>query len=205
MGRKSDARERILMTAAGLFRAQGYGAVGVQEICDTAEVKKGSFYHFFPSKKNLILEIVGMAEAMIDGMFTQVRASGRSPVQQVRMMFEMATAAGRSEVDQTGMVLGCPIGNLSLELASRDAEVRQRLAAVFDLMTRGFRGLLEQALEQGQIAGIDPEISARALVAYFEGAMMLAKTSNDPGEIERLADGALALVGFRAEGNGAQG
>ena len=53
MGRTSDARERLIDEAARLFHSRSYESVGVQELCDAADVHKGSFYHFFPSKEDL--------------------------------------------------------------------------------------------------------------------------------------------------------
>ena len=53
-----DTRQRLLDTAEKLFYARSYEDVGVQEICREAGVKKGSFYHFFPSKRDLTLAIL---------------------------------------------------------------------------------------------------------------------------------------------------
>src|SRR5277367_1687751 len=53
MGRTSNARERLLQVAFELIWQQSYGSVSVDDICDRAKVKKGSFYYFFPSKSDL--------------------------------------------------------------------------------------------------------------------------------------------------------
>jgi len=195
MGRKSDARARIIGTSWMLFRDKGYGGVGVQEICEAAGVKKGSFYHFFPSKRDLILAFIERAEGMFMGMFEHVGASGRPYLAQIRMIFEMDAGACVEDVQQAGRVLGCPIGNLALEFVGSDEEIRERLAGVFSKMAGGFEGLINGALEAGEIEGVDAKGSSRAIVAYFEGVTMLAKTGNDPGIVETLADGALALIG----------
>lgn len=200
MGRKSDARDRIIQTAWGLFRDKGYGGVGVQEICEVAGVKKGSFYHFFPSKRDLVLAFIEMAEGMFMGMFEHVGASGRPYVEQIRMIFEMDAGACREDVEQAGRVLGCPVGNLALELAASDDEVRERLAGVFHSMAGGFEGLIKSALEAGEITGVDPKPAARSIVAYFEGVTMLAKTRNEPEVVDMLAYGALALIGVHPGG-----
>ena len=55
MGRTSDARERLIHSAIELVHARSYADVGVNELCEHAGVKKGSFYHFFPSKRDLIV------------------------------------------------------------------------------------------------------------------------------------------------------
>ena len=58
MGRTSDARENLIHSAIELIGNRSYNAVGVQELCEHAGVKKGSFYHFFPSKRHLTLEAI---------------------------------------------------------------------------------------------------------------------------------------------------
>jgi AcrR family transcriptional regulator len=53
----SSARARILEAALALFLKQGVEAVSVAEICRAAGVSNGSFFHHFPSKDELALEI----------------------------------------------------------------------------------------------------------------------------------------------------
>ena len=47
MGRTSDADERLKDAALALIWEESYGAVTIDDICNRAEVKKGSFYYFF--------------------------------------------------------------------------------------------------------------------------------------------------------------
>ncbi|MDT5019250.1 MAG: TetR/AcrR family transcriptional regulator, transcriptional repressor for nem operon, partial [Mycobacterium sp.] len=60
MPRISDARERIVSTAARLFLERSYQAVGVDELCKAADVRKGSFYHYFPSKSELAKAVIDL-------------------------------------------------------------------------------------------------------------------------------------------------
>src|SRR3954468_12793556 len=54
MGRVSDAKDRLLDAAVNLVWRNSFGAVSVDDICKEAGVKKGSFYHFFPGKNELV-------------------------------------------------------------------------------------------------------------------------------------------------------
>ena len=60
----SETRDRILTTARCLFHARGYNDVGVNDICAEARVVKGSFYHFFPTKEDLLHAVLerGLAQ-----------------------------------------------------------------------------------------------------------------------------------------------
>ncbi|HEX6836727.1 MAG TPA: helix-turn-helix domain-containing protein, partial [Polyangia bacterium] len=55
MGRVSTARARLVQAAIDLIWTDSYGAVSVDAICEQARVKKGSFYHFFKSKDELVI------------------------------------------------------------------------------------------------------------------------------------------------------
>ena len=53
-----DNRTNILFQALNLFAARGYEGVGVQEICDAANITKPTLYHYFGSKDGLLTELL---------------------------------------------------------------------------------------------------------------------------------------------------
>src|SRR5208283_2888815 len=55
MGRTSDAKERLMTAALDLMWEESYGAITIDDICNRATVKKGSFYYFFESKSELVI------------------------------------------------------------------------------------------------------------------------------------------------------
>jgi TetR/AcrR family transcriptional repressor of nem operon len=63
MDSRTDTRQRLIDSARDLIYARSYSDVGVQEICDRAGVRKGSFYHFFPSKRDLTLAVLDQFQA----------------------------------------------------------------------------------------------------------------------------------------------
>ena len=58
MSNTNDTRERIIVVAKSRFHNRSYADVGIKEICDMASIQKGSFYHFFPSKRDLVLAVI---------------------------------------------------------------------------------------------------------------------------------------------------
>lgn len=51
-----DSKTKLLGTAQNVFRAKGYAAATVDNICQPAGVTKDSFFHHFKSKEGLTLE-----------------------------------------------------------------------------------------------------------------------------------------------------
>src|SRR5438477_12856769 len=58
MGRVSDAKERLMQAVGELIWTGSYGSTTIDQICDKAGVKKGSFYYFFDSKADLALAAI---------------------------------------------------------------------------------------------------------------------------------------------------
>jgi AcrR family transcriptional regulator len=54
--RGRGARERILLAAQQLFREQGIGRTGMNELCAAAQVSKRTAYQHFPGKDELVAE-----------------------------------------------------------------------------------------------------------------------------------------------------
>ena len=58
----TDIRQHILDTAKPIILGKGFSAVGLNELLNSAEVPKGSFYHYFKSKEYF-------GEALLDSYF----------------------------------------------------------------------------------------------------------------------------------------
>jgi TetR/AcrR family transcriptional repressor of nem operon len=186
MPRTSDARERLVRSAAKLFLARSYHSVGVDELCAAADVRKGSFYHFFPAKSDLAKAVVDLhATALwsyLDQALEQIGASepGESKTTAVTRLRAVADAIGQIQdgfEERFGSVVGCPFGNLAAELATTDDGLRVHLAAVFAEWERRLARLCRDAAADGALRpGTDPDRLARILIAQFQGMILLAKT-----------------------------
>jgi hypothetical protein len=63
--------------------------------------------------------------------------------------------------------------------------------------------MLDEARQQGSVpAHLDSAATAQALLAYFEGVMLLAKGRNDPSLLHTLRAGTLALMQFQGTSAG---
>jgi TetR/AcrR family transcriptional repressor of nem operon len=182
-----DTRQRIVDSARELFHASSYADVGVQAICQHAGVQKGSFYHFFPSKRDLTLAVLDDLSVIYRELVMQ-KAFARDvpPLERVARLPLVIYRMQREMKDEQGHMLGCPFGNLSLELSTQDEVVRRRLAQVFEAMTAPIQEALQEALDRGEVEDMDPGDTAQAMLAYLEGVMLTAKTRNDPELIRTL-------------------
>jgi TetR/AcrR family transcriptional repressor of nem operon len=195
MGRTSDAKEQLIETAAALMHARGVNDVGVQEICATAGVQKGSFYHFFKSKDDL-------AVAAIDKHWSDARyqfwrlAFGEdvAPLDRIRRFFQMAYFYFKQAHEDGKGISGCPFGNAALEMAAHNDAISEKVGLVFSDATSFFQKAIEDAARRGDISVRDPQQSAETLWAYYEGILVIAKARRDPEVIRRLGQDALHLL-----------
>jgi len=195
MGRTSCAKENLITSAIELIGTRSYNAVGVQELCEHAGVKKGSFYHFFPSKRDLTLET-------LDRIWSRFKVETLDPIfnSEIPALEKFGTLLTKSyeyqssRKDCTGCMTGCGFGNLALELSTQDEEIRKKIEAIFCEWIEYLERVIIQAVAEGTLpSDTDPAATSQAMVAYIEGVYLLGKTFNDPCMIQRLGEGVLLL------------
>lgn len=177
-------RERLMDAAIELFWKQSYGAVSVDDICTEAGVKKGSFYHFFPSKVDLMLECFEKMWADTKLLLDQVFSASQSPVERLKNYSELAYARQKEKYEKFGKVLGCPIATCGNELCTQDEKVRLKLNELLERHTRYFETLLRDAKAEGMVIS-DPETTAQKMFSYVMGVYYQAKIKNDLNVIRR--------------------
>lgn len=184
----TDTRERILSTAARLFHEQGYHATGVATIQREAEVSSGSFYNFFPSKEDLLVGVLERyVEILRPAIMDPAEAAADDPLQRI-----FALLAGyRVGLESTGCAMGCPLGNLALELSDNHPRIRELIDLNFRNWAAVVRGWLDQAADRLP-ADVDRDGLAHFVLTVMEGGIMQARAAKnlDPFDaaVDQLAD-----------------
>lgn len=178
------------------MRSHGYNSLGIAEICARAEVKKGSFYHFFESKQALTVEVVdaywqGERSCWVEELSVPAPALDR-----LRRLLDAMAAVQRRMKEDSGTVDGCLLGNLALELSTREPDIKARLEEIFDEQIQLVATVLTDAAAEGAIPTDRASMPiARALVAQLEGMVLFAKLKNDPAVLDDLWPHTLMLLG----------
>lgn len=184
---KTDTKQRILDQAAQIIHRKGFNNTGIQEILDSAEVPKGSFYFYFKSKEALGLALIDYHAERFTALSAAVlKSSEGSPLERLERFFD----AVRERYEQEEWKSGCPIGNLTQEMAALNPAFQAKLKAVFAKMERAMRDCLEQARACGQITpSLDLDETAAFIVNSWEGALlrMKAEGSTEPlGRFQKM-------------------
>jgi TetR/AcrR family transcriptional repressor of nem operon len=169
-----DTRERIVRSAARLFLSRSYTDVGVADLCAAADVRRGSFYHYFPSKADLAKAVVELHAAEFDRRMTE--AGARRGGARLRAAADAVFAIQSAFEDKFGRIVGCPFGNLAAELATTDDDVRTHVAAVFANWEAQLAAICHQVAAEGELRpGLGPDGVAHAVLAQMQGLILLAK------------------------------
>ncbi len=189
------AREQLIDAARTLMHARGYGAIGVAEICERADVRKGSFYYFFDSKQALTVAALQSAWAAERGRWLEALGGGPG-IRGLEHLVQQQIAIQQDWRESSGTVIGCLYGNLALEAGADEPELREFLRELFEDQTELIRAVLDAAAAEGVIPGERASAaSARAILAQLEGAVMFAKLYDDPSELDNLWQQIRALLG----------
>jgi len=137
---KAELRQRILRAAFELFARQGFFATPVEQITEAADVAKGTFFNYFPTKEHVLGGFGDMQLARIEAALAEARA-GRRPAREIiqQLIHALAEAPGRSP----SLVRSMMVANLSSEAVR--AVLRRKLL-------RG-RRLLAEIIAYGQRRG----------------------------------------------------
>lgn len=187
----AESRERIIEAAAELFLGGSFHKVGIAEICEVARVNKGTFYHFFASKLDLLLEVIDRYVAACSHDFTGIVASDDAPERKLIALFTVPRARNEAWKALYGNASGCFLGNIVLELGANEPVVRERAEKAICDLTDLIRPVVEDFLKQvlGRESLPEGAVSAGAdvLITLIQGAQVQAKARNDPAVFDRYA------------------
>lgn len=191
-----STRERLVIAAAELLMRQSYGAVSVDDICRAAVVKKGTFYHHFPSKTELALAAYDFKWAMAQEKLGDCFSKDLSPAARLEKYAEGAYLCHKEFFDREGKIYGCPIASAGHEMGTQDERIRQKTKEIFDAHCAYFEGLLADMPAFFKSSPENRSTRAHELFSYALGVLYQAKVANDPEVIRRdLLPGLKRLLG----------
>ena len=174
----AENRERVLQTAARLFREKGVDGVGVAELMQAAGLTHGAFYGQFGSKEELVAQACAWALGKTESYWERLQA--REPDPLAAIVDAYLSPAHRDDPGR-----GCALTTLGVEAPRRDPAVRR---AVSDGMERLLQRL--ETLLPDTLSGAARHRRALALMASLVGGLVLARAVDD----ESLSEDILAAV-----------
>lgn len=177
----ANTRQILLEAGKELIWEKGYSATGIQDVLRTANVPKGSFYHYFESKDAFVFSAL---ECYVQEYHAHVGYflvdESMTPLTRLRRFFAAAGAWFESQPSYRG----CMIGNLSQELSAYNEDFRAHLQDLFEQLRSLIRHNVQLAQERGELATqIDADQMAEFCLGGLHGALLRTKVNQNPAPL----------------------
>ena len=186
--RAEETRERILAAAEDCFAHYGYDATGVAEICQRAGVSKGAFFHHFPTKQAVFLELLERWLAKLNEQLAPLRAGGSTVPDALLQMAGMAKQA--FELARGRLLLFLEF----LSKAARDPKVWQATITPYRHLRAFFAEMIEAGIAEGTLRPVDPDAAANAILSLAIGLVLQAAMDPEGANWGQIAKGSMQVL-----------
>lgn len=193
MGRKPNlaAREKILQEAEHVLHLKGFSDASMDEIATACCMTKANLFHHYGSKAELALAVLDFKIAEFHTRRVEPLCAEATPEHAVTLMFEQAAKF----FGGNGCKAGCFVGNIALEMSDKSEAFRERVGRFFSTWAEGMAACLERAKASGYFQQtLDSKAAAEAIVALYEGAIMLSKCQRDAKIFKRVGPVARSIL-----------
>ena len=165
--KKTTTREKLINSAHKLFYEKGYNATSIDDILKDAGLNKGSLYHLFKSKKELLLAVINeRIEYNFAKKYKDI-AMAKNPLEFLKQKL-IAT-------DDFDFKHGCMLNNLIQEMSPVDKDIAKALLKVYnDLEYYYFLSIRNKDMDDKEKQSL-----AKMILATVEGAITAAKAAQD--------------------------
>ena len=186
--RSAELRERLFRAALRLFASKGYAETTVEDITEAADVGKGTFFNYFPSKEHILMTFGEMQLAKLEAVIREVKTADQPMIDVLRSLVLRMTEepirnpaiirallqANLSSVPVRGEMLRIHDRNRALlgqliRHGQERGEIRTDLPAEW-LVTASL-ALIHGAAEEVRAGSLDEHAALDALLATVDGLL----------------------------------
>lgn len=195
MKKPSSTREKILHVAFDLLWDSSYGSVSVEDICQRAEVHKGSFYHFFRSKSDLAVEAYEEHWKSAQEIYDHIFSVQNPPLERIRLWCQRVREVQAEKAAQYGRVCGCPYASLGAEVATQDEMIRSRTEQLLSRAKKYLESAISDAMREGSVSGTDAGAAAARIHSLCLGMLVQAKVENNLNILLDMEAAVMGMIG----------
>ena len=197
MGRVSDAKEKLMEAVSELIWTGSYGSTTIDDICERAGVKKGSFYYFFDSKAQLAAEALDASwqdrQIELDRIFSVTVP----PLERLQKYCDFNYKVQGEIKAQYGRVLGCPQVSLGCEVCTQEDALQKKIDSIMAYKCKYIEAAIRDANTAGLTHVADAANMAQMVIAYIQGVLTQARIRNDLEHLRDMSRGVFTLLGVK--------
>ena len=159
-------REKILDAVFKLVYINGYNGTSMAMILKECGIPKGSLYHYFKSKKEMVLSVV--KERINPRMNEFYQLDVEEGVEGIDTIISTLYKVSKKELLVSN---GCPLNRLNQEMSPVDADFEEEINLVYDSLRNKILLLLNNS---SLVEGIDAESLSEFIIATVWGSISLS-------------------------------
>jgi AcrR family transcriptional regulator len=176
--RSAETRERLFRAALKLFADKGFAETTVEDITNVADVGKGTFFNYFPSKEHILIAFTDMQLSKLQATVDQMRERPEPMRSFFRSMTLRMTEEPAKAPDVVRAILQANLSSSSVRSVMRERNARAE-------------GLLTQLVQIGQERGeFRRDLPALELAQVFRqtvsGTLLIWSVYGDASLAERI-------------------
>ncbi|GHC00629.1 TetR family transcriptional regulator [Cerasicoccus arenae] len=179
---------------------RSYGMVTIDQICQQADVKKGSFYYFYQSKTELTLDALETywktnVQEKMDTVFSPSKNGVDRLLDHADIVYEKTLKLKAEK----GKILACCLFTVGQEMCNVDQDLRNMVNDLLSRIMRYFSTAVRDAVSEGLIQTDDVEATAACLFSCYEGMFSRARIANDPEVMKDLKASYQRILGLKTQ------
>lgn len=164
-GRVRERRNRdeeVLAAAIDVMSERGYAATSIQEVADRVGVLKGSLYHYFSSKEELLARILELSNVASLQIRAEAESHGATPFTELTTWIRLSARWYMDNVELANIYFAEWRFLTGDRLALTEARAREYV--------RHIRNLVDKSKESGELTtSIDSRILTKYIIESLNG------------------------------------
>ena len=181
--REFDINE-ALTSAMGLFWLNGYSNTSIDNLLESMDIGKGSFYQAFDNKRDLYLQTLELYKNQSRYFFEEISSNGKGIKRLKNYFISLIDEMYKEDFVQRG----CFLCNASIENSGKDNEITEIVSSGYKEVIDKLQEIVEESQTIGEIRkDLKPEDTAHWLFSSSYGLLMLAKSDFKKDKIKKIA------------------
>ena len=189
---ETATRDRLVQAAMDVFSQHGFHGTTVDDIVAASQTSKGAFYHYFPSKQGIFLNLLDRLAAMVETGVEAAINEEQGAMAKVEAALRVVLEVAAAQPDLTRILL--------IEAAALDPKMEQNRLGIHRRFAGVIQRHLDRAVADGAIPPQDTHTAARAWIGAINEVVtqQLASRGGDlMGSLPALRTLLLRSVGAR--------
>ncbi len=185
-----SSRDKILDAVFEEVYIYGYNGTSISSILKSSGVVKGSMYHHFKSKKEMVLAMID--ERLIPQVenFFDFKMKKSSTALNI-----LETTMKKIANNKTLIAHGCPLHRLMFEMSSQDVDIAKKCEDEFEKLSSDLGRVIEFGIKNDEIKKYNPKQLSSYIIASTWG--FLSRPPKDSSKEQFLKDATFLIESIK--------